>query len=448
MYIKKIDIHNYKGFLDATIELHPKLNVFIGNNASGKTTLLSALIKVIYNITKDYANRPELKNVLNLKDDDINYSQSSCYITCDFKDFPNYVEEFSSAIYTKNAYLANHKILQPIEASKLKFTRWLSNIVGRGPITLPIFKYYPANRGAITYTDLPDSSVYIISQFEAWANVYQNNLSYSRFFNWFFDHETNELRLQRDANDFNIENPVLKGVRFALKRTFELLGYGEVKVKTEQIQRRNSSKLTPTLIIESLKTGKKEQIENKSDGEKAIITLIADIAYNLSLAKDFTIDNEFLNSLGIVLIDEIESHLHPNWQREIIPILTQLFPNIQFFIATHSPQVISSVNSESVFMCQDFQPLHVELKTKGEDTNSLLKFIFNSTDRPKEYITLINKFHYLIENKSEYAVIEELINKIDDIEKQDKSTDINSLIEELKLQLEAYKFEREHETNK
>lgn len=282
---------------------------------------------------------------------------------------------------------------------------------------------------------------------ESWSNIYQNTLSYSRFFYWFFDNETNELRLQRDAEDFNVQSPLLKGVRMALNDAFKILGYGKVKIKTKQIKRNNSSKLTPTLVIQNLETGKIDEIDNKSDGEKAIITLIADLAYKLALAKDFTFDDDILKSPGVVMIDEIENHLHPKWQRETIPILTKLFPNIQFFIATHSPQVLSSVNNESIFSCQGFQVEKINLKTKGEDSNTLLKHIFNATDRPKEYIDLLKKFNTLIETNAKYSAIEKVINEVEEIEKEDKATDINILVDELKLQLEAYKFDREYETN-
>jgi predicted ATP-binding protein involved in virulence len=205
--------------------------------------------------------------------------------------------------------------------------------------------------------------------------------------------------------------------------------------------------LIPYLSLENEGTKQEESLDSKSDGEKAIISLIADIAYNLSIAKDFARDNDFLNSPGIVLIDELETHLHPNWQRQIIPILTSIFPAIQFFIATHSPQIVSSVNSESVFLCDNFNVDKVYLKTKGEDTNSLLKYIFNSTDRPEEYIGLLNRFNLLIEQKAPYADIEAIIREIANIESDDKSGTLSNLVGDLQLQLEAYKFDREYEEN-
>jgi predicted ATP-binding protein involved in virulence len=382
MNIKNVQLHNYKGFKDIEVNFHPKLNLLIGSNASGKTTLLTAMLKGIANITKRFAR--ERTSRFQVSASDINYNETECFIKICIENFPEYSKILTSVVgkIPPNSLSTD---LRQAKTELEEFIKWYQQQVSISPATVPIFKFYPANRGSISYSDQSRNDTYTISQLETWSNIYQDAISYSKFFEWFFENETNELRLQRDAQDFNIESNELKGVRNALKIAFRLLGYGEVKIKTKQIQRVNSSKLTPTLIIENIHRGMTDEIDNKSDGEKAIITLIADIAYNLSLAKDFTFDDEFLNSPGIVLIDEIESHLHPNWQREIIPILTTLFPNVQFFIASHSPQVVSAVKSESIFLCDNFLVEPIRLKTKGEDTNTLLRYIFNSTERPKEY---------------------------------------------------------------
>ena len=60
---------------------------------------------------------------------------------------------------------------------------------------------------------------------------------------------------------------------------------------------------------------------------------------------------------------------------------------------------------------------------------------------------MLKKFNTLIETNDEYSAIEKVINEVEEIEKEDKATDINILVDELKLQLEAYKFDREYETN-
>lgn len=446
MKVKSISINNYKGFIGCNLTFHPKMNVLIGNNASGKTTLLEAIAKTLFKLTSSFV-RSSGENLV-LKNSDVNYSASSCFIEAILHDFYPYPNEIISIIHTQPIENEVATRVRNGNQSLSEFSVWLNTLIRSTSTTIPIVKYYPANRGAINYSQSPiPLENFTISQLEPWSKISQNAISFGRFFTWFLENETNELLMQRDAKDFSAQNTSLKNVRLAMSKAFEFMGYENIVIKTQQNKRGANSKFVPTLVLENTKTKKVESIDSKSDGEKTIITLIADIAYNLSLGKDFLKDEEFLNSPGIVIIDEIETHLHPNWQRKIIPLLVDVFPNIQFFIATHSPQVISSVKSESVFDMESFQVRKLPLKTKGEDSNSLLKYVFKGTDRPEEYDKLIKKFEKLIEEKAEYNTIESVISEIEQLENDDQASDIDILIDDLKLQFSAYKFEKENEEN-
>ena len=71
--------------------------------------------------------------------------------------------------------------------------------------------------------------------------------------------------------------------------------------------------------------------------------MVGDLARRLAIANDGRVDA--LSGSGIVLIDEIELHLHPAWQRDILPRLMATFPNVQFFVTTHSPLVLAQLNT-------------------------------------------------------------------------------------------------------
>lgn len=448
MYIKDLHIKNFKGFGDVDLTFDPRINVFIGNNSSGKTSLLVALLKAIYNTTKIFVPLSSDPISLGLTYNDIKYNEISCRLKISIEGFPGYYKNITSGIQVNLPGYTDASGSDRREEIDIDFFHWFSSEIETAGTTLPIFKYYSANRGAVNFkVEQSRPKDYKISQLESWANLTQDDLSYSRFFNWFHDNEINELRLQRDSNDFNVKSPALEGVRIALSKTFDTLGYGNVIIKIQQISNSKTSRIIPKLVIENVNTKQVDELENKSYGEKALIILISDIAYNLSLAKDFTSDNDFLNSPGVVLVDEIENHLHPSWQREMIPVLLKIFPNIQFFLATHSPQIIAAVKSSNIFICDRFSVRHLNLKTKGEDSNTLLRYIFNSTDRPKEYIELIERFHSLMDENADENLLMGVIERIMEIEKQDNATDINSLVDELRLELEAYKFDKEHEVD-
>lgn len=75
-----------------------------------------------------------------------------------------------------------------------------------------------------------------------------------------------------------------------------------------------------------------------SDGEKCTLALFGDIARRLAIANP-SLDDP-LQGDGVVLIDELELHMHTSWQRKVISMLKKTFPNIQFIITTHSPQIL------------------------------------------------------------------------------------------------------------
>jgi predicted ATP-binding protein involved in virulence len=96
------------------------------------------------------------------------------------------------------------------------------------------------------------------------------------------------------------------------------------------------------------KTENNEEVrfEQLSAGQKAVTTLFGDIARRLILLNP-KLDNP-LEGQGIVLIDEIELHLHPKWQQGVLLNLQKSFPNIQFIVTTHSPQVLSTVDKSCI----------------------------------------------------------------------------------------------------
>ncbi len=445
MKIDNIEIKNFKGFEECNVEFHPKLNLFIGNNASGKTTLLKAILKSINNFTSRIVQAQSYFEDLEFSSVDINYLSKSSTILAKFSNFTILNLDFKTYLITGNSEQESIKLRDISYQEVNEVSNIFNSNTQKNSITIPIFKFYPANRGSISYSEVYSNNVYNLSQLETWSNIYQNNLSYSKFFHWFFENETNELRLQRDSQDFGIQSPALRDVRKAVETAFQALNFGNYKLLSKQISRQGNSKLLPTLVLLNLDTKKEEFIDNKSDGEKAIIALVADIAYNLSIAKDFSNDDDFLLSPGIVMIDEIETHLHPKWQREIVPLLTNLFPNIQFFITTHSPQVLSSVNSESIFVCENFKVKNIKIKTKGEDTNSILKYVFNTTDRPTNYIKLLDEFDDLMTNNSNVKDLKKIIEEIELLYDEDSSLGTSNLIEELKIKLSAYEFDKEYE---
>jgi predicted ATP-binding protein involved in virulence len=123
------------------------------------------------------------------------------------------------------------------------------------------------------------------------------------------------------------------------------------------------------------KGGEKLKIDQLSDGEKMLLLVVSDLARRLSIANPGMEDS--LQGNGVVLIDEVDLHLHPQWQREVIPALGKTFPNCQFITTTHSPQVLSNVEKENILILEDYRIVENTPFTYGRDSNSILYDLMN-----------------------------------------------------------------------
>ena len=117
-----------------------------------------------------------------------------------------------------------------------------------------------------------------------------------------------------------------------------------------------------------------------SQGEKSLLALVADIARRLVLLNPSM--NNPLDGNGIVLIDEVDLHLHPEWQQSVIPNLLKTFPNIQFIMTTHSPQVATTVHDECLRILENGKIYNAPKGSKGAESSRMLKRVFGVDVRP------------------------------------------------------------------
>jgi predicted ATP-binding protein involved in virulence len=141
------------------------------------------------------------------------------------------------------------------------------------------------------------------------------------------------------------------------------------------------------------KHGQEVRIEQLSDGEKCLIALVADLARRLIIANNSfenlllnmeSSGSDFLKGKGIVLIDEVDLHLHPAWQRMVLPKLRATFPNCQFIVSTHSPQILGEVDASQIrILTQDENNeihCHIPQQAKGLSSNEILDELMNIPD--------------------------------------------------------------------
>ena len=135
-----------------------------------------------------------------------------------------------------------------------------------------------------------------------------------------------------------------------------------------------------------------------SDGEKNLITLIGDIARRLSIANPES-DNP-LEGDGVIMIDEVDLHLHPKWQQLMIPQLEKIFPNCQFIVSTHSPQVLNNVQPDNIILLENNNNVlrhSFAIESYGKNSDRILEDLLGVDARPTNIKNEIEKLYRLIE---------------------------------------------------
>lgn len=202
-------------------------------------------------------------------------------------------------------------------------------------VALPVIAYYGTERGQIKPVERRRNFTDIFPRWDIYkSDSLDSATDFKRFFTWFERNEDMERRERDRRKDFGYTSPVLDVVRKALNQLFEHLNNPRVEVSPLRFVMDDIS--DPVNPIE-------KRIERMSDGYRIMVALVADIASRMAEgnpSEQCSGIKDPLDGNGIVLIDEIDLHLHPKLQRVIIGKLTKIFPNVQFIVSTHSPNVV------------------------------------------------------------------------------------------------------------
>jgi len=422
MKINWLTLKDFRGFRDCEIKF-PKISnivVFIGVNGSGKSAILDAISILLNIIVKDICSqgRTSTLSYKELSQDDINLNSDRYRIEIRFSkgiDFLDPKKDFSK---TNNIYLLYHGNIggnfYNDFVKKIKL-----DIAELESLNLPIFVYYSINRNMvdnIAKDKYKNKLKYQYPQYFSYENSLGNPInSFNDFIQWFRQEEDLENQLQRDNQDFGYRNERLEIIRSAIDKFLNQFGFAKfsnLRIQRERVNNNHRVILNQESIVSSLVIDKDEQkfkFSQLSSGEKMMLSLVVDIARRLAIANP-SLENK-LEGEGIVLIDEIDLHLHPQWQRKLLPALTHTFPNIQFIVTTHSPQVLSHLPRESVFLLEDNKISNREIYTEGRDSNSILQDAFHVPKYEKEYEKELNDIYHLID-KYDGKNAQELLEKL------------------------------------
>ena len=411
MRLTQLQLNNFRGATDISIDLHGQLNVFFSVNGAGKTTILDALAIGLSWL----ANRIRTKTAYgrSIQELDIQYNKSQCSLKLSGNsgETPFHIHLIKPrrghATYSEQSILCISHLTDYFH----------QGLAAKTLHTIPVLYYYPVNR-AVSDIPVHINTKHKFRIIDAIDYSLGENANFRTFFEWFRNREDIENALYKTKAKTNSTSRRSRTIdrseyQDAQLETVRKAIYAFIPGFSDLTVRRNP------LRMEVTKNDKKFRIEQLSNGEKCLMAMVGDIARRLVIANPNS--KTPLKGEGIVLIDEIDLHLHPAWQHMIIPQLTKTFPNCQFLISTHSPLVITHVPPEQLFFLSNAGG---ELKAEhpresyGKNADRILEDLMDMpTTRPAAVEKQLKKiFNFISNNKLEEAkkTIKKLMESIGD----------------------------------
>jgi predicted ATP-binding protein involved in virulence len=379
--IIKLSIHNFRGIRDLSLDFSDTGSIiFIGVNGAGKTSILDGIAILMSWLAARL--RSQYGVGLFPKDSDITIGSNVSQLEITF--LINNEPATWNIRKTRKRY--KKVVFSDLTGIKTITSSFEATTIPPDKMDMPVVVYYPVNR-AVLDIPLRIRKKHTFDQLAAYENALTGGADFRTFFEWFRDQEDFENQQKARSTWGYEEDPQLKTVRKAIY-------YFLPDFRDLQVQRR------PLLRMIISKGFEVFEINQLSDGEKCLLALVGDLARRLSLANP-SLPNP-LEGHGIILIDEIELHLHPQWQREVIPKLVTVFPNCQFIITTHSPQVLSEAREAAIFGFEWGMEGITAYKlgnVYGKDSNRILEDIMDTSARPEIIREKIRSYFELIDTK-------------------------------------------------
>ena len=346
MNVKKLTLQNYKKFEDTSLEFKPSFNAIVGDSGSGKTSILEGLDKVTGGLIDDLLRGDIIERGYRL------------------------MLEGDPSIKSRDKRISKDASFNEL-AIRCEFETD-ERISINDEFTLPILSYFSSERvWKLTEEDMNS----INSSYGKRGRGYLKSLKPIEYYTPFVEYILGAT----------LDEDELHGINLALDGCLQ--DYRALLCSSDKIflVNRSDNALHQYSLI-----GK---------GTKSLICLIIDIAYRCAVLNPH-LGLETNNSPGIVLIDELELHLHPKQQYRIVEDLRRVFPNIQFIITTNSPFIIQSLREGDYFINLDEPEIKYEYSNQSiEDITECIMGLPQPqhSQRYKDMVAVAEEYYALLD---------------------------------------------------
>lgn len=410
MNISKISLKNYRKFEKLEIEFDQRLSVLVGKNGTGKTSILDALAVAVgtfffaLNGVLSIGIRPtDAHNKYFALGEDIDVQ----------KQFPVEIAAEGSMdgreIEWKRSLNSAGGKTRSVDAKDMTSisTSYQERLMkGDASLKLPLVAYYGTGRLWDDHREKRSGIYKQNTRVNGYIDCLDGRANVKLLLDWF-------KRMAIKGKQNGRQNETYLAVKGAMEQCFSrLTGIEDVLVLVNPD--------TFAIEINYHETGEGRvqiPLEQLSDGYRCALSMIGDIAYRMATLNPQLAGDVLKETEGIILIDEVDLHLHPEWQQHILSDLTDTFPKVQFIVTTHAPAVINAISGGSLIVINDNNDIvNRGDESYGQDLNTVVKTIMEAGIRPEKIQKLFDRFYRELDEKSterSQKIIDELRTLID-----------------------------------
>jgi predicted ATP-binding protein involved in virulence len=381
MKIDSLHIENFRGFAKLDLRLHPSTTLLIGENGAGKTALLEAIAVALSGL---FLGLP-VATGRNLTREDVRHEIYDHEGLLDLQpQWPARVEVHTTIdgkpVHWSRALKGAGGRTTRVEAASIRrLGEKLARAIKAGKSRpLPVVAYYGTQR-LWRHKKVTEAKRGIGSRFDGYIDALDPASNHRLLTEWMDQQTLVELQGGKPVLQLRaIERAVCQCIEGTTRFFFD------VKSQELQIERAGDERLPFSFL---------------SDGYRNMVAVVADIAWRSAVLNPHHGADAAALSEGVVLIDEVDLHLHPRWQRRVLGDLRRTFPRVQFVATTHSPQVIASAHRDEVRVLERSALVPLRPFVEGRDTNSLLEDVFGVPDRPAKAQREIDELSRLLDDE-------------------------------------------------
>lgn len=373
MRIDHLEIQNFCGFEQAEFNFSSRFNLLVGVNGAGKTSLLKAVTAVL---ATPLMGTQQGGTWLH------DQESSARLALVQLQGRTRFERCYPVRLDARGAICGRDRswwVTKEGPASQINFEHTIfpvlaeeaSKIAQGGQGVLPVAVFYAADRQWRLTGVSADSAVRQqdarLDGYRSWSNA---ALDMKGMESWVIGKSLEQLEAT-SSEDVNTNGGPVDELTIVNRAVAKAVP-GSTGLRYEIKYRR---------LVLGWKNSPPVPFENLSDGQRTMTALVADIARRICLLNPQLGDKVLENTPGIIIIDELDMHLHPTWQRRITSLLMDTFPSVQFFAASHSPQIIGELKPEYIWLMQGGKVLGHPERSLGLDSGEVLEELMDSQAR-------------------------------------------------------------------